>query len=68
MADEKRFLADYSLSHVVRIPPNSVKGTRRVIIKEGKVVDDIVISDEVWRVWRTYEERGKKEAEEAKTQ
>jgi len=60
--DERKFLEDEALKCIVRVPPASVEGNRKVVIKEGKV--QIEVSEEVWRVWRGYEERGKLEERE----
>tara|TARA_R110002060_G_scaffold16265_12_gene22627 strand:+ start:168 stop:434 length:267 start_codon:yes stop_codon:yes gene_type:complete len=60
--DERRFLISEALDHIVRVPPKTVVGTVKVVIKEGKVLVDV--SEEVWGVWRGYEERGREEEEE----
>jgi len=59
--DERRFLISEALDHIVRVPPKTVVGTVKVVIKEGKVLVDV--SEEVWGVWRGYEERGREEEE-----
>lgn len=55
--DERKFLVSEALEHVVRVPPKTVVGTVRVVISEGRVLVDV--GEEVWRVWRGYEERGR---------
>ncbi|KFX88100.1 hypothetical protein O988_09154 [Pseudogymnoascus sp. VKM F-3808] len=59
LPDEKRFLVSAALEHIFRVGPGTVKGERKVVIKEGKAV--IEVGEEVWRVWREYERRGEKE-------
>jgi len=62
LPDERRFLVSEALEHIYRVGPGSVRGERRVVIGEGKCLIDV--GEEVWKVWREYEERGKKEEEE----
>ncbi|KAK0103124.1 hypothetical protein ONS95_000701 [Cadophora gregata] len=59
--DERRFLVSEALEHIIRVPPKTVEGEVRVVIKEGKALIDV--PEEVWRVWREYEERGRNEGE-----
>jgi len=61
LPDERRFLVSEALEHIYRVGPGSVKGERKVVIGEGKCLIDV--GEEVWKVWREYEERGKKEEE-----
>ncbi|KFY38589.1 hypothetical protein V495_06478 [Pseudogymnoascus sp. VKM F-4514 (FW-929)] len=59
LPDEKRFLVSAALEHIFRVGPGTVRGERKVVIREGKAV--IEVGEEVWRVWREYEKRGEKE-------
>lgn len=59
LPDERRFLVNEALDHIVRVPPGTVKGERKVVIGEGKCL--IEVSEEIWGVWREYEGRGKEE-------
>jgi hypothetical protein len=59
LVDEKRFLVSGALEHIFRVPPGSVEGERKVVIEDGKV--KIEVGEEIWKVWREYEERGKLE-------
>jgi hypothetical protein len=56
LADERRFLCSEAMEHILRVPPKSVQGERKVVIENGKCL--IEVEDEVWRVWREYEKRG----------
>lgn len=57
--DERRFLVSEALEHIVRVGPRTVSGEVRVVIQEGRAL--VEVSEEVWGVWRGYEERGRKE-------
>ncbi|PVH73744.1 hypothetical protein DL98DRAFT_519707 [Cadophora sp. DSE1049] len=57
--DERRFLVSEALDHIVRVKPRTVKGEVKVVIQEGKPL--IEVSDEIWKVWKEYEARGRKE-------
>ena len=59
LPDERRFLVSEALEHIYRVPPQSVKGERKVVIDEGKVL--VEVPESVWEVWRGYESRGKEE-------
>ncbi|KAH8797935.1 hypothetical protein F5884DRAFT_814120 [Xylogone sp. PMI_703] len=59
LVDEKRFLVSEARLHFKRVGPGQVRGERRVVIKDGKCM--ILVSDEVWRVWREYEARGRED-------
>lgn len=59
LSDERRFLVSEALEHICRVKPGTVSGERKVVIREGKAL--VEVGDEVWRVWREYERRGKKE-------
>lgn len=61
LVDEKRFLVSAALEHIFRVGPGTVEGERRVVIREGKAL--VEVGEEVWRVWREYERRGKEEEE-----
>jgi hypothetical protein len=56
LADERRFLVSEALEHIKRVPPQSVKGERKVVIDEGKCL--IEVSDEIWARWNEYKARG----------
>ena len=56
LPDERRFLVSEALQHIIRVPPGSVKGERKVVIRDGKCV--VEVGEEVWSVWREYERRG----------
>lgn len=56
LADERRFLISEALDHITRVPPQTVTGTLRVVIEDGKPLIDI--PESVWQVWREYEKRG----------
>ncbi|KAL2067548.1 hypothetical protein VTL71DRAFT_1973 [Oculimacula yallundae] len=62
--DEKRFLVSEALEHIVRVPPGSVKGIKKVVIEGGEVKIDV--PEGVWEVWRGFEGRGKEEGKEGK--
>lgn len=64
LEDEKRFLLSEALLHMKVVDPGLVNGERKVIIQDGKCV--IEVADNVWRLWREYEARGKEEEERAK--
>lgn len=49
------------LFQITRVPPQTVKGERKVVIDAGKSL--IEVKDEVWKVWREYEAREKEEEE-----
>jgi hypothetical protein len=57
LPDERRFLVSDALDHIFRVSPGSVKGERKVIIEEGECL--IEVGDDIWRVWREYEDRAK---------
>jgi hypothetical protein len=57
LVDERRFLASEALAHIRRVGPGTVRGVRKVVIQEGKVL--IEVPESVWAVWRGYEDRGK---------
>jgi hypothetical protein len=59
LPDERRFLVSEALEHIYRVPPQSVKWERKVVIDEGKVL--VEVPESVWEVWRGYESRGKEE-------
>lgn len=60
--DERRFLVSEALDHIVRMPPRTVKGVVKVVIQEGKSL--VKVDEEIWRVWREYEARGRVRREE----
>jgi hypothetical protein len=59
LVDERRFLVSEAMEHIHRVPPMTVEGTRKVVIREGKCLIDV--PETVWEVWRLYEEWGKAE-------
>jgi hypothetical protein len=59
--DERRFLVSEALEHIYRVPPMTVEGERKVVIRDGKCLIDVPGS--VWEVWRGYEARGRAEGE-----
>lgn len=59
LVDEKRFLVSAALEHIFRVKPGTVKGERRVVVREEKAL--VEVGEEVWRVWREYERRGERE-------
>ena len=59
LVDERRFLVSEAMEHIHRVPPMTVEGTRKVVIREGKCLIDV--PELVWEVWRLYEEWGKAE-------
>jgi hypothetical protein len=61
LVDERRFLVSEAMEHIYRVPPMTVEGTRKVVIQDGKCLIDV--PEEVWEVWRLYEEGGKPEEE-----
>ncbi|CZR60950.1 uncharacterized protein PAC_10846 [Phialocephala subalpina] len=61
LPDERRFLFSEALDHITRVPPQTVKGERKVVIDGGRPL--IEVKDEVWKVWREYEAREKEEEE-----
>jgi hypothetical protein len=64
LEDEKRFLLSEARLHMKVVGPGLVSGERKVVIQDGKCV--IEVADDVWRLWREYEARGKEEEERAK--
>lgn len=61
LPDERRFLFSEALDHIMRVPPQTVKGERKVVIDAGKSL--IEVKEGVWKVWREYEAREKEEEE-----
>lgn len=59
LADERRFLVSEARMHMKVVEPGQVRGERKVVIQDGKCVIDV--AEDVWRVWREYEGRGKDE-------
>ncbi len=53
--DERRFLVSEATQHNLRVPGGGVTGTKKVVIEDGKLADGVVVSDEIWKVWREYE-------------
>lgn len=64
LPDERRFLVSEALEHIARVPPGTVKGETKVVIRDGKC--EIEVSEEVWRVWRSYEAGGEEEKDGGK--
>jgi hypothetical protein len=63
LVDEKKMLVSAALEHCVRVEEGSVAGSgedggRKIVIKDGKAV--IAVPDEVMKIWRGYEQRGRK--------
>ncbi len=56
LVDERRFLVSEALEHIRRVPPMTVRGERKAVIEGGVCL--IEVKEEVWRVWRQYEETG----------
>ncbi|KAE9373326.1 hypothetical protein N431DRAFT_482390 [Stipitochalara longipes BDJ] len=56
LVDERRFLASEALEHIHRVPPMTVDGERKIVIRDGKCLIDV--PESVWEVWREYEARG----------
>jgi hypothetical protein len=50
-----------ALQHILRVPGGGVTGEKRVVIEDGKIVEGVLVSDEIWKVWREYEKRGQGE-------
>lgn len=61
--DEKRMMGDFGRDVVVVLPPGGVvtKGEKRVIIKDGVVVQEYPREalDKAWKIRKEYEARGK---------
>jgi hypothetical protein len=65
LADERHFLVSEALEHIHRVPPMTVDGTRKVVIHDGKCLIDV--PENVWEVWRLYEEWGKAQEEKGES-
>lgn len=50
-----------ALQHILRVPGGGVTGEKRVVIEDGKIAEGVLVSDEIWKVWREYEKRGQGE-------
>lgn len=65
LVDERRFLVSEAMEHIHRVPPMTVEGVRKVVIHDGKCLIDA--PDNVWEVWRLYDEWGKAEEKMGET-
>ncbi|KUJ17194.1 uncharacterized protein LY89DRAFT_782376 [Mollisia scopiformis] len=55
-ADEIRLLGMLAHEQILQVGPGTVKGERKILIKDGKAV--VEVPEGAWEVWRTYEKRG----------